>query len=233
MHLLLSLHRLGTTVVVASHNDRLVRQHGFPVLEMAAGRLLGPGPGRPRRRSAPDAGRPAAAARAAAARESAGRALACLASGLVCLSVLAFAVAAGAQGRLRHLALEPRVRDRGGAANAAGPASEAGLAAVVEALRAAPGHRAPARRAGRGAAAAPAGGSRRRRLLAGPAPAPPHRALVRPGEEPDRAALAARLAGVAPEAVVGEPAAGGAEGAATMRLLRMWVGPRAPWRWRA
>jgi cell division transport system ATP-binding protein len=42
MHLLLSLHRLGTTVVVATHNDRLVRQHGFPVLEMARGRLRGP-----------------------------------------------------------------------------------------------------------------------------------------------------------------------------------------------
>ena len=42
LHLLLSLHRLGTTVVVATHNDRLVRQHGFPVLEMARGRLLAP-----------------------------------------------------------------------------------------------------------------------------------------------------------------------------------------------
>ena len=39
MHLLLSLHRIGTTVVVATHNERLVRQHGFPVLEMARGRL--------------------------------------------------------------------------------------------------------------------------------------------------------------------------------------------------
>ena len=42
MHLLLSLHRLGTTVVVATHNERLVRQHGFPVLEMAKGRLHEP-----------------------------------------------------------------------------------------------------------------------------------------------------------------------------------------------
>lgn len=42
LHLLLSLHRLGTTVVVATHNDRLVRQHGFPVLEMARGRLFAP-----------------------------------------------------------------------------------------------------------------------------------------------------------------------------------------------
>ncbi len=42
IHLLLSLHRLGTTVVVATHNERLVRQHGFPVLRMAAGRLVAP-----------------------------------------------------------------------------------------------------------------------------------------------------------------------------------------------
>ena len=39
MHLFLSLHRLGTAVVFATHNERLVRRHGFPVLEMAAGRL--------------------------------------------------------------------------------------------------------------------------------------------------------------------------------------------------
>ena len=39
MHLLLSLHRIGTTVVVATHSDSLVRQHRFPVLEMAQGRL--------------------------------------------------------------------------------------------------------------------------------------------------------------------------------------------------
>ena len=39
MHLLLSLHRMGTTVVVATHSDWLVRQHGFPVLEMEQGRL--------------------------------------------------------------------------------------------------------------------------------------------------------------------------------------------------
>jgi cell division transport system ATP-binding protein len=44
MHLLLSLHRLGTTVVVATHNNRMVRQHGFPVLQMSAGRLLAPAP---------------------------------------------------------------------------------------------------------------------------------------------------------------------------------------------
>ena len=39
MHLLLSLHRIGTTVVVATHSDSLVRQHRFPVLEMEQGRL--------------------------------------------------------------------------------------------------------------------------------------------------------------------------------------------------
>ena len=30
---------LGTTIVVATHNDELVRRHRFPVLEMARGRL--------------------------------------------------------------------------------------------------------------------------------------------------------------------------------------------------
>ena len=39
MHLLLSLHRIGTTVVVATHSEFLVRQHRFPVLEMEQGRL--------------------------------------------------------------------------------------------------------------------------------------------------------------------------------------------------
>ena len=39
MHLLLSLHRIGTTVVVATHSDEIVRRHRFPVLEMASGRL--------------------------------------------------------------------------------------------------------------------------------------------------------------------------------------------------
>jgi len=39
MHLFLSLHQLGTAVVFATHNERLVRRHGFPVLEMTAGRL--------------------------------------------------------------------------------------------------------------------------------------------------------------------------------------------------
>lgn len=39
LHLFLSLHRLGTAVVFATHNERLPRQYGFPVLEMATGRL--------------------------------------------------------------------------------------------------------------------------------------------------------------------------------------------------
>jgi cell division transport system ATP-binding protein len=39
LHLLQSLNRLGTTVVLATHNERMVRQHGFPVLRMADGRL--------------------------------------------------------------------------------------------------------------------------------------------------------------------------------------------------
>lgn len=46
LHLFLSLHRLGTAVVFATHNKRLPRQYGFPVLEMAAGRLT-PRPGMP------------------------------------------------------------------------------------------------------------------------------------------------------------------------------------------
>ena len=71
MHLLLSLHRLGTTVVVATHNERLVRQHGFPVLEMARGRLLAPAAGgeRPGGRRMMRS-RHGAAARAAPARKS-------------------------------------------------------------------------------------------------------------------------------------------------------------------
>jgi cell division transport system ATP-binding protein len=38
-HLLLSLHRIGTTVVVATHSDELIERHRFPVLRMAQGRL--------------------------------------------------------------------------------------------------------------------------------------------------------------------------------------------------
>ena len=45
MHLILSLHRLGTAVVFATHNERLLRRHAsFPVLEMQAGSLRARGP---------------------------------------------------------------------------------------------------------------------------------------------------------------------------------------------
>jgi len=37
--LILALNRLGTTVVVATHNARLIARHPAPVLELAAGRL--------------------------------------------------------------------------------------------------------------------------------------------------------------------------------------------------
>jgi cell division transport system ATP-binding protein len=40
LHLFLSLHRMGTAIVFATHNERFARQHGFPVLEMRDGRLL-------------------------------------------------------------------------------------------------------------------------------------------------------------------------------------------------
>lgn len=44
MHLFLALHGMGTAVVLATHNQRLVRRHGFPVLELAAGILRTPQP---------------------------------------------------------------------------------------------------------------------------------------------------------------------------------------------
>ena len=44
MHLFLALHGLGTAIVFATHNERLIRRHGFPVLTMAAGRLRGAAP---------------------------------------------------------------------------------------------------------------------------------------------------------------------------------------------
>ena len=44
MHLFLALHGMGTAVVLATHNQRLVRRHGFPVLELAAGILRPPQP---------------------------------------------------------------------------------------------------------------------------------------------------------------------------------------------
>ena len=42
MHLFLALHGMGTAVVLATHNERLVRRHGFPVIELAAGELRAP-----------------------------------------------------------------------------------------------------------------------------------------------------------------------------------------------
>lgn len=39
MHLLLSMHRLGTTILVATHSDGLIERHRFPALQMAQGRL--------------------------------------------------------------------------------------------------------------------------------------------------------------------------------------------------
>lgn len=39
LHLLLSLHRLGTTVLVATHSVGLLERHRFPVLQIAQGRL--------------------------------------------------------------------------------------------------------------------------------------------------------------------------------------------------
>jgi cell division transport system ATP-binding protein len=41
MHLFLSLHRLGTAVLLATHSEQLARRYPFPVLRMEAGRLLG------------------------------------------------------------------------------------------------------------------------------------------------------------------------------------------------
>ena len=40
MHLLKELNRLGTTVVVATHNESLVTRHPAPVLQLAHGRLV-------------------------------------------------------------------------------------------------------------------------------------------------------------------------------------------------
>ncbi|MBP7252002.1 MAG: ATP-binding cassette domain-containing protein [Alphaproteobacteria bacterium] len=40
MHLFLELHKLGTTVVVATHNLSLIESHGFPCLRLSGGQLL-------------------------------------------------------------------------------------------------------------------------------------------------------------------------------------------------
>jgi len=48
MQLLQEMNRLGTTVVVATHNDGLVSRHPAPLLRLANGRLVGGGSVRPR-----------------------------------------------------------------------------------------------------------------------------------------------------------------------------------------
>ena len=150
----------------------------------------------------------------------AGRALAWLASGLVCLSVMAFAVAGGAHGRLRQLALEPHVVTVAVPPTAARPAAEAELLGVIESLRALPGvvrlRMVPTQEL---LPLLPPGASDAQLLAT--LPLPRLIEVSSPGQEPDRAALAARLATAAPEAVVGEPVAGGLEGAAAMRRLRV------------
>ncbi len=44
MNLFDQLHKLGSTVLFVTHNDRLVRRHPHPVLHMAGGRLIAPAP---------------------------------------------------------------------------------------------------------------------------------------------------------------------------------------------
>ena len=40
MHLFVELNRMGTTVVIASHNEPLIRRFGFPVLHLAHGQIV-------------------------------------------------------------------------------------------------------------------------------------------------------------------------------------------------
>jgi cell division transport system permease protein len=156
----------------------------------------------------------------------AGRLLAWLASGLVCLSVLAFAVAAASQARLRQLELEPRVVTVAVPPTAGGMASEAELAPVLTALRSLPG--VVRLRAVPTVDLLPAlasGGDNGALLAELPLPRLIEVAFD-PAREPDRAAMVASLATVAGDAVIGEPVAGGAEGAAAMRRWRLlgWAG---------
>ena len=114
MHLFLSLHRLGTAIVFATHNERLVRRHGFPVLEMADGRLLTQPVRGAACRSAPERRRRMAAILdleldLPLADTPASRFLAWIAGGLVFLAVLALALASAAGGTARRLAAEPRI----------------------------------------------------------------------------------------------------------------------------
>jgi cell division transport system ATP-binding protein len=45
LRLFVELNRLGTTVLIASHDEHLVASSGQPVLHLAEGRLTGPGHG--------------------------------------------------------------------------------------------------------------------------------------------------------------------------------------------
>jgi ABC-type ATPase involved in cell division len=45
MHLFSQLSKLGTSVVISTHNDELVARHPHPVLHMSRGRLASPLPG--------------------------------------------------------------------------------------------------------------------------------------------------------------------------------------------
>jgi cell division transport system permease protein len=156
----------------------------------------------------------------------AGRLLAWLASGLVCVAVLAFAVAAASQARLRQLALEPQVVTVAVPPSTTGIAAEAELAPVLAALRGLPGtvrlHVVPV---GDLLPALAPGGATDELLAVLPLPRLVEVAFD-PAHEPNRAAIAAALAPVAAEAVIGEPVTGGAEGAAAMRRLRFlgWAG---------
>ena len=148
----------------------------------------------------------------------AGRLLAWLASGLVGLAVLAFALAAATQARLHQLATAPSIVTVAVPPGPSGMAGDAELAPRLAALRRLPGmvqlRVLPVAELLPALAPGDAGG-----LLLADLPLPRvievafDRAVV-----PDRAALAA-AAGA--EAVIGEPVVGGAEGAAAMRRLRL------------
>lgn len=156
----------------------------------------------------------------------AGRTLAWLASGLVCLAVIAFAVAGVAHGRLRQLAQAPHIVTVAVPPGATGAVSNDELTAAVGAMRRLPGvlqlrvvppeELLPLLPSGAGNAQLLADLPLPRLIEIGFAPA----------QVPDGAALAAALATSAPEAVAGEPVIGGAAGAAAMRQLRLvgWIG---------
>ena len=156
----------------------------------------------------------------------AGRALSWLSRALVCLAVVAFAVAAGAHGRLRQLALEPHLVTVALPPTAAGPASEAELSPAIEALRTLPGlmglRVVPVQEL---LPMLPPGTSDGRLLAALPLPRLIEVA-VDPRAAPNRSTIVARLATAAPEAVVGEPMAATAAAATSIGRLRLlgWAG---------